>query len=174
MRKTTTALLAAAAALPLALLSAVPATAAVGQVTAEFTTAPTPGTPGSNTITGTYTFAGGAQPTACYMYDSTGNIGVGTIVDAGSASATTTAANVPSGTYTMEWFCDGGQTTETDPSPYWGTPGAIPTFPGSDGEPVAGGPATATAQTIVVAPAAPADPGCGGSVCLPTGSFLGF
>ncbi|MGF0311161.1 hypothetical protein [Rhodococcus sp. IEGM1428] len=172
MRTKLSAALAAAAAIPLALIAATPATAAVGQVTAEFNSAPVSGAPGVNTVTGTFTFTGGAQPTACFMFDYTGAIGNGQSTAPGSSSVTVTnGVNVSDGTYTIEWWCEGGQTTDTDPSQYWGTPGGIPTIPGPGGDPVPGGPATATTETLVV-PAV--TPGCSGSVCLPTGSFFGF
>ncbi len=175
MRTKLSAALTAAVAIPLAFIAAAPATAAVGQVTANFSSAPAPGVPGINSVTGTFTFTGGAQPTACFMFDNTGAIGNGQSTVPGSSSVTVTnGVNVSDGTYRIEWWCEGGETTDTDPSPYWGTPGGIPTIPGPGGDPVPGGPATATTETLIVPTVTPAEPGCSGSVCLPTGSFFGF
>ncbi|OZC49016.1 hypothetical protein CH286_10365 [Rhodococcus sp. WWJCD1] len=68
MRKTLTATLAAAAAIPLTFLAATPASAAPGDISAVFTTTPNPG--GSNTVTGTFTATGDDTiPYTCTMFD---------------------------------------------------------------------------------------------------------
>lgn len=167
MRSTTTGALAAIAALPLAFLAAAPASAAVGEVTAVFTTAPTP-SDGLNTVTGTFTFTGGAQPEFCrfYLMEDSSGFGMPGVIEPDATSATITAPEVADGTYMVEWYCDGDPNSGTDPDPYWGTPGQV----------LIGNPPTAEVQTLVVPsggseePGTP-EPGCTGSVCLPTGSF---
>jgi len=108
------------------------------------------------------------------MFDYSGYIGNGESVVPGSSSVTVTnGVIVPDGTYTVEWWCEGGETTDTDPSPYWETPMGIPQGSGPAGEPIAGGPATDAVRTVVVPALAPEQSACTGSVCLPTGSFFG-
>ncbi|SNT40359.1 hypothetical protein [Rhodococcoides kyotonense] len=169
MRKTATALLAATAAVPLSLAFATPAQAAPGDVTAVFSSAVT--STGVNTVTGTFTFAGGAAPTYCGFGDVDDFVETG-FEDPGlyvannavptGASLVLTDPVVADGTYTIEWACrqyaaGGGEQTEA-----WGTPAAQ--IPGG---------ATAHAVVITVPEFVEPEPEpvCTGSACLPTGSF---
>ncbi|OZC78089.1 hypothetical protein CH274_17725 [Rhodococcus sp. 06-418-5] len=161
MRTTLTATLAAAAAIPLAFLAAAPATAAPGDISAVFTTTPNPG--GSNTVTGTFTATGDLfVPYYCIMYDADAFDANGNyLLDANAygdpkPSITLTDTDVPDGTYTIDWVCylaSGG---------YDGTTGSLPQQQGY------GAPSTLVVPAVV--PEEP-EPGCTGSVCLPTGSF---
>lgn len=159
MRTTLTATLAAAAAIPLAFLAAAPAAAAPGDISAVFTTTPNPG--GSNTVTGTFTATGDNFPYTCTMYDN-GAIDANddyllfanTFGDL-TPSITLTDTDVPDGTYTINWYCflsGGGYDGTTQPI-------------GEDGY---SAPSTLVVPAVV--PEEP-EPGCTGSVCLPTGSF---
>lgn len=160
MRKVLTALCAATATVPLAFLAAAPASAAPTDVVAQFSTAGTPD--GLATITAEFDFTGGAAPGECGfgLNDESYQEATKVVVVQGSTSATVTRTAVPAGTYSVEWFCDGNPEN-------WGTPNLI--VPGST--------PTDTASTLVVVageiievPEVP-EPGCSGSVCLPTGSF---
>ena len=158
MRTTLTTALAAAAAIPLAFLAAAPASAAPGDINAVFTTTPNPG--GSNTVTGTFTATGDLIPYACTMLDAgavdaNGNfVLAGTSVVDSTSSVTAIDTDVPDGTYTIEWSC-----TVSDG--------------GSDGTTGIRGPDYSEPSTLVVPAVVPEEPepGCTGSVCLPTGSF---
>ncbi|MGF0310627.1 hypothetical protein E4P29_11880 [Rhodococcus sp. 1R11] len=165
MRKTTTAALAAAAAIPIVFLAATPASAAPGDVAAVFTATPNRGG-GDSTVTGTFTATGENAPAYCMMVDN--NVisdagGERNFVLVGNAYASSDTPNaitvvdmsVPAGTYSIDWVCfqnsgvlDGTKYNTGDDS---------------YGEP-----------TTLVVPVAPEAPGCIGSVCLPTGSAFGF
>ncbi|MDZ7914427.1 MAG: hypothetical protein U5O16_21720 [Rhodococcus sp. (in: high G+C Gram-positive bacteria)] len=155
MRTTLTTALAAAAAIPLAFLTAAPATAAPGDISAVFTTTPNPG--GSNTVTGTFTATGSSLPRYCAMTDYSNNdAGLFAGMDAEPSSPlVVTDTDVADGTYTIEWLC-------------YLAPGE------GDGTMRALGLANYSAPSILVVPAVTPEepePGCTGSVCLPTGSF---
>lgn len=162
MRTTLTAALAAAAAIPLAFLVAAPAAAAPGDISAVFTTTPNPG--GSNTVTGTFTATGDEFPYACSMYDAEA-VGANEydylLFDAregdSTPSITLIDTDVPDGTYTIDWYC-------------------FDSFDGIDGDGTVRGIGDEgySAPTTLVVPAVvpeEPEPGCTGSVCLPTGSF---
>ncbi|MDZ7914426.1 MAG: hypothetical protein U5O16_21715 [Rhodococcus sp. (in: high G+C Gram-positive bacteria)] len=163
MRTTLTTALAAAAAIPLTFLAAAPATADAGDITAVFTTTPNPD--GSNTVTGTFTATNSNYPTRCAMYDPYD----GTYVLNASTNSpreitkTVVDTDVPDGEYTVEWAC-----TLFPPegfSSYDGTENAVGL---GDAEGY-----RQPSTLIVPTPDTPdiPEPGCTGSVCLPTGSF---
>lgn len=163
MRKTYTAILAAAAAIPLAFLAAAPASAAPGDITAVFTTTPNPG--GSNTVTGTFTAIGSNLPFYCDMLDFTAVdpenghylLDASTFVLDPTPSLTVTDTDVPDGTYTIGWLCAFAGSTND------GTGG--PTEEGYSA------PTTLVVPAVVPEEPEITEPGCAGSVCLPTGSF---
>lgn len=165
MRKAITAMLAVTAAVPLALLSAAPASAAPGDVTAEFTTTPNLG--GGNTVTGTFTVTGrGGFLEFCGMVDFGRPDGKGGyLLDAkvafpgssGVSKITATDHDVPDDTYTVEWYC-------------------TLTSGGYDGTTEIEGPEYSAPTTLVVPAVVPQvpevpRPGCIGLFCLSTGSF---
>ncbi|AYJ48077.1 hypothetical protein [Rhodococcus sp. P1Y] len=168
MRKTTTAALGACAAIPLFFAVAAPAAAAPEDVTVVFSQAVT--SAGVNTVTGTFTLAGGANPSYCgfgavddYVSDDYTDPGL-YVDDSSIAPATTVVLTDPvvaDGEYTIEWACrEYNQPDGVNEA--WGTPAAE----------LPGGP-TATAVDITVPEdVLPGpDPVCSGSACLPTGSF---
>jgi hypothetical protein len=162
MRTITTAVVAAVAAIPFALLTAAPATAAVGDVTAVFTPgiSEVEGSPGY-TITGTFTVAPGSQLSDCVvdLYFSNGEYAYSNFEEYYDDMVTQTVqiVGLPADTYTIGWGCTG-------------------TF-GSDGtNGVFGATGYREMPTLVVPAVGPEEPepevpGCTGSVCLPTGSF---
>lgn len=165
MRKAINAMLAVTSAIPLALLSAAPASAAPGDITAQFTTTPNPG--GGNTVTGTFTGIGrDAFLEFCGMVDIDKPDGKGGyLLDAkvafpGSSrllKITVTDHDVPDDTYTVDWYCTLARG-------------------GSDGTTGIEGPEYSAPPTLVVPAVVPQEPevprpGCTGSVCLSTGSF---
>ncbi|WP_032403806.1 hypothetical protein [Rhodococcoides fascians] len=164
MRTTLTAALAAAAAMPLAFLTAAPAAAAPGDISAVFTTTPNPG--GSNTVTGTFTATGDLIPYSCTMYDAEAREANGRYLlfdgrgGESTPSITLIDTDVPDGTYTIDWYC-------------------FDSFDGIDGDGTVrgiGGEGYSAPTTLVVPAVVPEEPevpepGCTGSVCLPTGSF---
>ncbi|WP_128645951.1 hypothetical protein [Rhodococcus sp. BS-15] len=125
----------------------------------SFTTTPNPG--GSNTVTGTFTATGDEFPYYCLMYDDAVDANNGYPLDASrigdpTPSFTVIDTDVPDGTYTIDWVCylaRGG---------YDGTTRALPQQQGYS--------APTTLVVPAVGPEEP-EPGCTGSVCLPTGSF---
>ncbi|MBY4128087.1 hypothetical protein HQO83_06775 [Rhodococcus fascians] len=160
MRKTLTAVLATAAAIPLAFLTAAPATADAGDITAVFTTTPNPD--GSNTVTGTFTATNSNYPTRCAMYDPNDNPSVLSASTDGPRAITKTVVDtdVPDGEYTVEWSC-----TLFPPegfSSYDGTEDAVGL---GDAE------GYRQPSTLIVPTPDTPEAGCTGSVCLPTGSF---
>ncbi|MCZ4521629.1 hypothetical protein O4220_24185 [Rhodococcus ruber] len=162
MRRSLTAALAVASAIPLVLLAAAPASAAPGDVTAVFVTTPNPGG-GSSTVTGTFTATGETAPAYCMMVDNS-VVSEGNFVLVGSAYASTATPNtitvvdttVPAGTYTIDWVC------------FQNSGGVL------DGTKFNTGDDSYREPTTLVVPVVPEAPGCTGSVCLPTGSFFGF
>ena len=162
MRTITTAVLAAVAAIPFALLTATPATAAVGDVTAVFTAGVTvvDGSP-ANTITGTFTVAPGSRISYCVvdLYFPNGEVADSNLVDYEDDMVTQTVQSngLPNDTYTIGWGCSGT----------FGTDGTNGVF---------GATGYREMPTLVVPAVGPEEPepevpGCTGSVCLPTGSF---
>lgn len=164
MRTTTTAVLAAVAAIPFTFLAAGPASAAPGDITAVFTTTVNPDGL-SNTVTGTFTATGSNQPFYCEMVDfalgggNSSNLLRGVVYGGDpTPSLTATDTDVPDGTYSVNWFC-------------WLAD------EGSDGTAdfgAAGDSAPTTLVVPAVVPEEPETPNCTGSVCLPTGSVFGF
>lgn len=162
MRKTTTAVLAAVAAVPLAFLAAAPASAAPGDITVQFTTTPNPG--GGNSVTGTFTATGDNLPNYCEMgdflaFDPATNetlFGVSAVESPANSTVIATDAIVPDGTYSINWYCDLEDGSYDATMAYFG--------------------GTREPTTLVVPAVIPEEPEvpepvCTGSACLPTGSF---
>ncbi|MDI9929785.1 hypothetical protein QM588_05155 [Rhodococcus sp. IEGM 1354] len=165
MRKTATAVLAAATAIPLALSVAAPAWAVAGGTTAVFTT--TVNENGSNTVTGVFKAPEGDRLMGCAMGDFTfgTDSGIPLYDDDilfGSSTPTLTLidTDVPDGTYVIDWTCfqENGiyeGSTNYDPD---GVAPTILVVPES------------VEPELPVEPGTP-ESGCTGSVCLPSGSF---
>ncbi|OLT35084.1 hypothetical protein BJF84_14805 [Rhodococcus sp. CUA-806] len=156
MRKTTTAVLAVTAVIPLAFAAAAPAAAAPGDVAAVFTTVVN--TNGGNSVTGTFATANGVAG-YCRFVDLGSETGDETFpyeLEAFASppivgnSVSGTDPSVPDGIYTIDWIC---YTVNFD---------VVEATTGFDG--------TAEPTTLEV-PAVVPKPVCTGSVCLPTGSF---
>ncbi|OZE80535.1 hypothetical protein BH92_24555 [Rhodococcoides fascians A21d2] len=172
MRTTLTTALAVLTAIPLAFLSAAPATAAPGDTIAAFSTTPNPD--GSNTVTGTFTSTQpGYFPFYCgFAEDDSGDGLPGgeilnadvDVADPQDAVLTISDTSVPDGTYTIAWFC---YTRTIDSNQYRQLVDGTPGFGALFGE----GQMTSEPVTLTVGSAAPS---CTGSVCLPTGSAFGF
>lgn len=168
MRKAVIALASLAAAGPLAFLNAAPASADPGDITAVFTTTPNPGSPGTNTVTGTFTPTGDNDPYMCMFFDRSDDPFILEATSSGFREDTKTASDfdVPDGTYTVAWLCyvvDAADKITVDGTVRGGT---------VNGEEL--GPEYQQPTTLVVpAPPTP-EPGCTGSVCLPPGISSGF
>ncbi|MCZ4521417.1 hypothetical protein O4220_23110 [Rhodococcus ruber] len=169
MRTTLTTALAVLAAIPLAFLTAAPATAAPGDATVAFSSAPNPD--GSNTVSALFTATQpGYAPADCGFAeaDPNGDVLIGGVLYADASpeapqnsTLTVVDSDVPDGTYTVEWFCY--TTTNGSNQLVDGTPGFASAFGESQ--------MTSEPVTLTVGSAAPS---CTGSVCLPTGSAFSF
>lgn len=161
MRKIATAIISTFAAVPLILGAAGFASAAPGDISAEFGS--TTNGDGTNTVTATFSALNPADDLGyCIFIDFAGQAAGKTELYAtgvresgsGPQTMTLTDPSVPDGTYTADWVC-----SRVDHSQIDQTIGA-------------GG---VTPAPILVLPAPVVEPGlppvCTGSACLPTGSF---
>lgn len=106
MRKATTFILAAAAAIPLSFAAAVPASAAPDDVVASFFAQ-------GNIVFGEFNFPNGVAPESCMFVDvgsqdASGNATISTSISILSDSMLTgtSVGPVPDGVYTIDWLCE--------------------------------------------------------------------